>query len=213
MIDDGFDRPHHRGGARGRRRPRRQADQQQGARGIPGGARRCAEARRRRDRQHRRRQPVPRRGQSPPPTGTDPRFYEADMVVGDRQLNPRALLTTQARPAEARSSVGRWASAPTSQTRRLDSAPTTARRMPSSRSCRTSRTRLREPDPGRKDAGRCRPRPRAHEPDRPPVEAVRLDVELRAAQRGHDLSGVCDVRAAAGCSRPRRSCAIAALAA
>ena len=104
-----LDRPHHRGRARARRRPHRAPDEQQGpGLRLPGGARRRAEARRRRDRQHRRRQPVLRR-RHPQARRSRSSRGDADMVVGDREVDDdRALLAAEEGAAAARL-VGRAA--------------------------------------------------------------------------------------------------------
>ena len=205
VIDDGSTDAHGRGRARPRRRPRRAADEQQGARtGLPGGPRRVAEAGRGRDRQHRRRQPV-LRGRHPEAGRADPARRRRPRRRRPRGADDRPLLAAEEAPPAARQ-LGRAARV------RDDGARHDlglSRLQPRGRASGAGRVALhlhaRDDHPGRQDAGRDRPRPDPDEPEDARVTPVRIDLVVRAHERRSRSSASTRSTSRCGCSssRPR----------
>ena len=195
------DRPHDRRGQGPRRRPHRQAHEQQGARlRVPGRAGRVPQARRRRHRQHRRRQPVLGR-RHPHARGSDRRRRGRHGDRRPQRHGHRALLVREeAPPADgqlggapsvghggARRDVGLPGLQPGGR-------PRPHRRVPVHLHARVAH-------PGGQEPRRGGPRGGGHQPAAARVAAVRVDVGLRPAEpRGH-LPHLHGLRAAEGLQR------------
>ena len=131
---------------------------------------------------------------------------EADMVVGDRQVeHDRALLGAE-EAAPAPRLVGRAAGV-------LDQGPRhhlgLPRLQPRGRAADAGRVEVhlhaRDDHPGRKAAGRGRPRPDPHQSEDARVAAVPVDGVLRPPQHALDLPDLLAVRAAEGVLGAARS--------
>ena len=167
-----------------RRRPHRQADEQQGPRGrLPGGPRRRAEARRR------------RRSSTPTPTtsttGATSRSSsrrssrgDADMVVGDRQVETIEHFSPLKKLLQK---LGSWVVRQASATTVPDTTSgfRAYNREAALQMQVVSQIHLHAGDdhPGGQAAGRRRPRPDPHEREDARVAPVPVDGRLRAPQR------------------------------
>ena len=195
-----LERPHGRGGARARRRPRRPPDQQQGpGRRLPGRARRRPEARRRRDRQHRRRQPV--RGRRHPQAGrrrscaARPTWSSATgRSRRSTHFSARQEAAAAARLVGRAAGVGDRESPTPPRGFRAYNREAALQMQVVSKFTYTLETIIQ----AGQAAGRDRPRPDPDQPEDARVAAVPVDRRVRAPQRAVDLPDLLPVRAAEG---------------